>query len=47
MDATFDHQDPFSVKESRGLISQKEQPLCALCKGVKMLCGKERCPMRS
>ncbi|MGA9140791.1 MAG: Nre family DNA repair protein [Methanocella sp.] len=45
MDATFDRTDPFSVKESKGLISEKEQPLCALCKGVKMLCGKERCPI--
>jgi hypothetical protein len=45
MHASYDRQDPFSVKASKGLIAEHEQPLCALCKGVKNLCGKERCPI--
>jgi hypothetical protein len=45
MGATNDTLDPFAVRESRGLVEGREQPLCALCKGAKMLCNKERCPI--
>ena len=45
MDASVDHSDPFSVRASKGLLATPERPLCALCKGTKMLCNKERCPI--
>lgn len=44
MGASFDTADPFSVKAGKGLV-EREQPLCALCKGTKMLCSKARCPI--